>query len=393
MTQTGWRKPTPELGAATQLVRAGEQNSYDKTRCIVAVKRVSAQIGVKAADFLLLDTLAAFSQPQDWAAGQRPIVWPSNAFLMAQTGFSLSTLKRHARRLAALGLIAFQDSPNGKRWGHRDCNGHIVEAYGFDLSPLSARCVEFEDLAAQTAAELAACRRLKRQITILRRSLRAYWDACADRTSCEETAGMLAAFEELVSRIPTVAHGVERLTKFYTELSALRDQVLGDTTIEMTVEDQTDTPDKLAPREVETDPHIQFTKQHYSVTEKTASELLDPRITRVTNEEDSATLDNLLAACPEFSAWAQQLGKERNLREAASMLAPMVGVPPSVWNDTCSNLGEDRATTAFALMFEKAQRAEIVSPVGYLRGMVRKADIGELHLARSIAGRLKRYPM
>ncbi len=127
MTQSGWRKPTPGLGKAEQLAQVGEQRSYGRSECVVAVKRVGAFLGLKAADLMLLDTLAAFTQSQDWGEGRRPIVWASNAYLIEQTGFSLSALKRHARRLAESGIIAFQDSPNGKRWGRRDDEGHIIE--------------------------------------------------------------------------------------------------------------------------------------------------------------------------------------------------------------------------------------------------------------------------
>ncbi|MEL6574160.1 MAG: helix-turn-helix domain-containing protein, partial [Pseudomonadota bacterium] len=90
MTQSGWRKPTPGLGVAERYAQAGEQESIAKSRAFVAVKRVGSRIGLKAGDLLLLDTLGAFTQPQDWLAGQRPIVWTSNAYLMEQTGFSLS---------------------------------------------------------------------------------------------------------------------------------------------------------------------------------------------------------------------------------------------------------------------------------------------------------------
>jgi len=146
MKNSGWRKPTPGLGIAEKHAQAGERTSVSKARACVAVKRVASHIGLKAGDMLLLDTLGAFTQPQDWEMGRRPIVWASNAYLMAQTGFSLSALKRHARRLAETGVIAFKDSPNGKRWGRRDADGVIVEAYGFDLSPLAARTEEFEAL-------------------------------------------------------------------------------------------------------------------------------------------------------------------------------------------------------------------------------------------------------
>ena len=99
MTQSGWRKPTPGLGIAEQFAQAGERVAVPKSRAFVAMKRVGAHIGLKAGDILLIDTLGAFTQAQDWEEGQRPIVWASNAYLMEQTGFSLSALKRHARRL------------------------------------------------------------------------------------------------------------------------------------------------------------------------------------------------------------------------------------------------------------------------------------------------------
>ncbi|MDG1067860.1 MAG: plasmid replication protein RepC, partial [Sulfitobacter sp.] len=177
MKHTGWRKPTPGLGVAEQLAQAGERVAVPKTQAFVAVKRVGAHIGLKAGDMMLLDTLGAFTQAQDWEEGRRPIVWASNAYLIEQTGFSLSALKRHARRLAEIGVISFKDSPNGKRWGRRDADGVIIEAYGFDLSPLSARVEEFEQLQAELQVEREICQRLKRQITVARRMIRARIEA------------------------------------------------------------------------------------------------------------------------------------------------------------------------------------------------------------------------
>ena len=69
MKHTGWRKPTPGLGIAEQLAQAGEQVAVPKTRAFVAVKRVGAYIGLKAGDMMLLDTLGAFTQAQDWEEG------------------------------------------------------------------------------------------------------------------------------------------------------------------------------------------------------------------------------------------------------------------------------------------------------------------------------------
>jgi replication initiation protein RepC len=189
MTTSGWRKPTPNLEAAALLAQAGAPESIAKGQCMRAVKRAAPYLGLKAGDVLLLDTLAAFSQKQDWEDGQRAIVWPSNAYLIERTGFALSTLKRHARKLAEAGLIAFKDSPNGKRWGHRDSAGYIVEAYGFDLTPLATRCQALEALADQRELERKACQRLKRQVTVLRRTIRALIDVNDDLTDDAKAHG------------------------------------------------------------------------------------------------------------------------------------------------------------------------------------------------------------
>ena len=125
----GWRKASAGLARAEEFAEAGAEINVPKSRAFVAVKRVGSYIGLKPGDLMLLDTLGAFTQAQDWEEGQRPIVWASNAYLMERTGFSLSALKRYARRLAEIGVISFQDSPNGKRWGRRDAEGRIVEAY------------------------------------------------------------------------------------------------------------------------------------------------------------------------------------------------------------------------------------------------------------------------
>ncbi|MFC6589642.1 plasmid replication protein RepC [Sulfitobacter pacificus] len=218
---SGWRKATAGLAVAEQHAQAGERAAVPKTRAFVAVKRVGAHIGLKAGDVLLLDTLGAFTRAQDWEEGQRPIVWASNSYLMEQTGFSLSALKRHARRLAEIGVIAFKDSPNGKRWGNRDAEGRIIEAYGFDLSPLSARAEEFEQLHAELQAERELCQRLKRQITVARRMIRARIEAALSGALRGPWTQLSSLFEDLLDRLPrrnTASETLARLLEWFREL-------------------------------------------------------------------------------------------------------------------------------------------------------------------------------
>ncbi len=422
MKHTGWRKPTPGLGVAEQLAQAGERLAVPKSTAFVAVKRVGAHIGLKAGDMMLLDTLGAFTQAQDWEEGHRPIVWASNAYLMEQTGFSLSALKRHARRLAETGVIAFKDSPNGKRWGRRDADGVIVEAYGFDLSPLSARVAEFEQLHAELQVERALCQRLKRQITVARRMIRARIEAAVSGALRGPWSQLTTLFEELLGRLPrrnVASETLERLLAWFSELQVrVEGAYLKATQVDQVVENTSDTSgqttkqtQEMNPREVNSDPHILNTKQLDPVTCKSSEtenaaavapnappeEQVDRELEEwvaETRKKRGAALDlpTVMQACPEFASWARNMGGYLkdwgDLHRVAGQLRPMIGISEHAWNLAQERLGPLIATAALVLVFDKHAAGEVASPGGYLRGMVEKAGAGELHLERSFYGRL-----
>ena len=74
--------------------------------------------------------------------------------------------------LICANLITPVDSPTGRRWGHRDAKtGKIVEAYGFDLSPIGLRHAEFVALAERAAAEERERAALRRRLTIARKAI------------------------------------------------------------------------------------------------------------------------------------------------------------------------------------------------------------------------------
>jgi replication initiation protein RepC len=421
MKNTGWRKPTPGLGVAEQLAQAGERVAVPKTRAFVAVKRVGAHIGLKAGDMMLLDTLGAFTQAQDWEEGRRPIVWASNAYLMEQTGFSLSALKRHARRLAEAGAIAFKDSPNGKRWGKRDVEGVIVEAYGFDLSPLSARVDEFEQLHGHLQAERELCQRLKRQITVARRMIRARIEAAVSGALRGPWAQFTGLFEDLLGRLPRRNEGSERLIGLLSWFKELQERVeaaylKASQTTEVventpqTIEHGSHKTQQMDPREVISDPHILITKQLDPVIsnssekeeaagvvpnappEERVDSALEDWVVEVRKKRTAVDLPTIMQACPEFASWARSMGgflKDwGDLHRVAGKLRPMIGISEHAWNTAQEMLGKQVATAALVLVFEKHSTGEVASPGGYLRGMVEKAGAGELHLERSFFGRL-----
>ena len=421
---TGWRKASANLAVAEQLAQAGERVAVPKSEAFVAAKRVGAHIGLKASDLMLLDTLGAFTQPQDWEERQRPIVWASNAYLMEQTGFSLSALKRHARRLAEVGVIAFKDSPNGKRWGRRNDNGHIVEAYGFDLSPLAARVEEFTELYGRIQEERALCQRLKRQITVARRMIRARIEAALQGALSGAWVQYLERFEGLLTRLPranAASETLEQILAWFTELQERVEQAYltafrDDELVGKTLETEEQIPKQIQetnPKEVNSDPHILTTNQldpvicNRSETEQAAGvPPEDPTVVPVerleseAQEAESAKIPRgvavdvrtVMQACPEFAFWARNMGGYLrdwgDLYRIAGDLKKIIGISDHAWLLAQDVMGKQMAAAAMALVFDKHAKGEVSSAGGYLRGMTEKAGAGELHLERSFYGRL-----
>lgn len=393
MQNLGWRKPTPGLVAAEMHAQVGEGLSVPKSTAIIAVKKVAAHIGMKPAQLMLLDILFAFSKPQDWEEGQRAIVWPSNQYLMDQTGFSLPALKRHLRRLGELGLISFHDSPNGKRYGHRDGAGRIVEAYGFDLSPLAARAGELEALHHKIMAERAVEQQLRKKLTRTRRTIRTRLVEALEAGLSGPWERLEQEFNELLSNLPKSRNGqgtlnaiVEKLTNLYHIIENLFASALDLASTQIV------SSEKIAaeanPCQLKIEPHIQNTIQSHSNCKA------KPDVPNNEPSERGFTFETFTQACPNYLKLATELcGPLRgwdDLRRASQQMGLMIGIAPDHWTRLTTQLGPHPSSVAIGLTYEKHIAGEVNNPPGYLSGMAKKAQIGTLHLGRSIFARLAR---
>ena len=172
---TGFRRWSPNLlktERAADAFAGLPQGVTVPGQLLAAIKEAAPLIGISPRLVHAVDWLFRFTQPQDWErGGGRPIVWPSARMQQESLGLSPTQAKWINRQLVELGLVSMKDSPNGKRYGKRDPKGRIVEAYGFDLSPLAARYVEFRRLAEQGRAERLAMGRLRRRATIAKKAI------------------------------------------------------------------------------------------------------------------------------------------------------------------------------------------------------------------------------
>ena len=153
---TGFRRLTPSLLQADHAAEDFDglpDGIKHHGELLAAFKAAAPRLGLSVRLVHALDWLFRFTQAQDWEQGRRPVVWPSAATQQEAFVLSESGVRNINRHLVDAGLITMKDSPNGKRYGVRDRHGQIVEAYGFDLSPIATRHAEFVQLAAVAKAK------------------------------------------------------------------------------------------------------------------------------------------------------------------------------------------------------------------------------------------------
>ena len=175
------------LGPATRVTR----------KDLSAASRMAAEaLGLRCAVRLVLSELVANWGEQHW---DRLVVWPSNDTLVRRTGLSERSVRDALRALVGHELIAPKMSPNGKRYPIRNGEGTVVDAYGFDLTPLYSQRDRWTERIAEQKAERLRIKRAFDEITIARRAAREALDALRedyphlDIHRAEEQYGRLAA--------------------------------------------------------------------------------------------------------------------------------------------------------------------------------------------------------
>ena len=312
----------------------------------------------------------------------------------AALGLSQTQVKRLNRALIEAGLITMKDSPNGKRYGQRDPKGHIVEAYGFDLSPLAMRHAEFMRVAEEARAERAAMGRLRRRATIARKAIIQILET-ADEYSCNGEEWRILAHETV--ELARSLRGVERPDEMEAGVASLeRRQLAARERLEGLL------------RAVETDPLGTGNEPHQYNYKPTSNPDQDTVITSNTRSGAGDTMvpqspasgsgkkserdrehgihpDELVQLAPKLKPYLRRPDPVwSDLVDAADWLRHDLGVSKSLWGDACLAMGRELAAVALAIVLTKEPEHFRTTPGGYFHGMVSKHIAGELHLERTV---------
>jgi replication initiation protein RepC len=394
---TGFRRWSPNLLKTERTADAFAGLPQGVTvpgQLLAAIKEAAPLIGISPRLVHAVDWLFRFTQPQDWQAGSRPIVWPSARMQQQSLGLSPTQAKWINRRLVELGLVSMKDSPNGKRYGKRDPKGRLVEAYGFDLSPLAARYAEFRRLAEQGRAERLAMGRLRRRATIAKKAIIQILETAAEYGLEGEEWAVLRHDSQAIGR---ALKAIERSDEMEVGVISLeRRQRLGRERLEGLL------------GTVDSDPKGPENRPHYNNYKPTPDPEQDtviaanecsggaaegvPQYRPPERRERSdkgmvhgIAPDELVRLAPKLKPYLRRPNPTwPEIVDAAEWLRHDLGVSKSLWGDACLAMGRDLAAVALAIVSTKETEHFRTSPGGYFHGMVAKARAGELHLERTV---------
>jgi replication initiation protein RepC len=398
----GLRRLTPGQVAATAAAErfGGLPPGVSRGRILAIFKRAASALGIPPRLRDAIDVLMAFSQDQDWQAGQRPIVWPSNALLQDQLGLCRRQVQYLIRGLIDLRLIAPMDSPTGRRWGRRNPkSGVIVEAYGFDLSPLAERYEELLAAAEQNQAERERRGRLRRRLTVAVKAIRQIVETALDHgVTGRDWLQWLREAEALVVQandalLPDLEASVAGLERQRQEGEAALQAVFA-------VDEMKD----IAPSGALCCTPITTTNQlpaDQSATCKAdPKQSTDPKgATSIINkpaapaslelEEHKISPWFILKVSPALKPYIVSVKPTwAHIVDAADWVRGDLGISRHAWIEACMTMGRYNAAVAIAVIAAKAN--EIRSAGGYLRAMTERARQGSLHLGKSVYGLAER---
>ncbi|SFH29777.1 Replication protein C N-terminal domain-containing protein [Palleronia marisminoris] len=174
------------------------------------IEACSRQLGLNSGDLSALRAMLSFLPLKDRGGSEIPathdmllVCYASNASICGRAGgIDESSLRRHVRKLIALGLLRRHDSATGKRFPLKR-GGKVMDAFGLDLTPAFQAAQDLQHLADDIEARAEERRMLRTEALSLRRQA---LDCLASID--EATRAFLASITNLLRRKSTTVEQI-----------------------------------------------------------------------------------------------------------------------------------------------------------------------------------------
>ena len=342
--------------------------------CTVTRKELSAAarnaekaLGLRPAQRLVLSELVACWGEQEW---EKLLVWPSNDHLVSRTGLNARSIRRIIVQLTELKLIVAKDSPNGKRFAIRNFAGDIIDAYGFDLTPIYVKRGEWTAMLAEQKAMREIRRRAYGEVTVARRATEEALNALAQHFPGLDRSDIEGRYRELLSRTPTrsMAELPGGLLLDWQNLRNLAEDAFyqsGNGGLGV----QHNETDKGSPSETCTKG---FKKTRGVLPKEWPGEHLSSEL--------------ILEACPAVSDYGRPIRTIDELVGAGRYLRASLGAHESAWTEAVAEIGPVSAAAAVIYVLQlydddvSSGLQKIRNPGGYFRALVRMVKSGKINL-------------
>jgi replication initiation protein RepC len=343
-----------------------------------AARNAEKALGLRPAQRLVLSELVACWGEQEW---EKLLVWPSNDHLVSRTGLNARSIRRIIGELTNLMLIVAKDSPNGKRFAIRDLAGSIIDAYGFDLTPIHARRGEWAALLAEQKVVREIRRRAHREVTVARRGTEEALDALVRHCPRLDYSDIEKRYRELLSRTPTrsMKEPPEGLLEDWQGLRNQAEEAFyqsGNGGLGV----QHNETDKGSPSETCTKG---FPKRAKPILPKE----------RPTEQLPSELIRK---ACPVISDYGRPIRTIDELVAAGCYLRASLGAHESAWTEAVAEIGPVSAAAAVIYVLQlydddvSSGLQKIRNPGGYFRALVRMVKSGKINLEAELLAMRRR---
>ncbi|MCX2697434.1 MULTISPECIES: plasmid replication protein RepC [Ochrobactrum] len=323
-------------------------------------------LGISDRTLAVLAALLSFYPENILSETNGLIVFPSNKQLALRAhGMADATLRRHLAALVDAGLVARQDSPNGKRYARRTKTGDVKLAFGFSLAPLLARKDEIEAAAEKVKADKTLLRELREQLTLLRRDIAKTLEYAVEQKLDGSWTDISTVFRTVVDTIPRRASAQELLVliKKLNEIYATVDNALKNNEKNQNMSGR-ESQNERQYYESKPDSYIDRTVANMRTKQCSSTDKPLP--------ERTVSLDFVLRACPEITSYAQQpITQWQHLVDATDKVHGFIGIDTRLHQFALKILG--RENTAIVIAYLLQRYGEIRSISGYLRILVEKA--------------------
>lgn len=318
----------------------------------------------------VLNSLLSFLTDDIITSKSKLVVFPSNkqisirAHMMAE-----STIRRHLVSLIQAGLITRKDSPNCKRYAHKNRGGEVELAFGFDLSPFFARASEITETANRNLEEQRVIKRMRDEVSVIRRELAAAFDQHTGTTA----DGLFIRFREVVDGIPRRASWAE-LTAIRTSLEVIQSDLA-------IILKNNNNAQELSANDAQIEQHNIESLSESLLEDKGQKLDLKERTSDVEHQkcspvkEQTISLDLVLRACPDIKAYSSSsIRSWRDLIDASRVVSSFLGISHDAYIEAIRIFGLESASATIAGILQKID--SIASPGGYLRSLAQKAREG-----------------